>query len=162
MLQPLGFVLFLTCSMAKNKRPPFDLPEAGSELVAGYLTEYSGMRLGLFYLAEFVEVAVIAGLMTVLFFGGWALPWLSTNTIIGAIAPLLGEAFANIVCLLAQVAMFLTKVAGMIWLQMLIRWTLPRFRYDQLMDLCWKVILPLSIANIFATAFALLLLGEVA
>ena len=160
-LQPLGFVMFLTCSMARNKRPPFDLPEAGSELVAGYLTEYSGMRFGLFRLAELVEIAVIAGLTTSLFLGGWTVPWLSTDRIIAAIAPLLGEAFANVACLLAQVAMFIAKVVGMIWLQMLIRWSLPRFRYDQLMNLCWKVLLPLSIANIFATAGVLLLLGEV-
>ena len=159
-LQPLGFVLFLTCAMAANKRPPFDLPEAGSELVAGYLTEYSGMRFGLFYLSEFIQVAVVAGLMTSLFLGGWAVPWLSTDTIIGAIAPLFGEAFANIACMLIHLSMFIAKVMVMIWLQMLIRWSLPRFRYDQLMDLCWKLILPLSLANIFATAFGLLLLGE--
>ena len=104
---------------------------------------------------------MIAGVMTTLFLGGWAVPWLSTDSIVAAIAPLLGEAFANIVCLLVHVAMFISKVMLMIWLQMLIRWSLPRFRYDQLMDLCWKGILPLSIANIFATAFVLLLLGEV-
>jgi len=160
-LQPIGFVMFLTCSMARNRRPPFELSEAGSGLGAGYLTEYAGMRFALFRLAEFVEMAVIAGLTTSLFLGGWTVPWLSTDQIIGLIAPLLGDGFANAVCLLAQVAMFTAKVAGMIWLQMRIRWSLPRFRYDQLMNLCWKVILPLSIVNIFATAGVLVLLGEV-
>ena len=161
-LQPLGFVMFLTCVMAENKRPPFDLPEAESELIAGYFTEYSGMRFGLFYMAEFIEVVVIAGLMVALFLGGWALPWLSTETIIGAISPMLGEAVATILCMLLHVTTFIAKLVVMIWLQMLIRWSLPRFRYDQVMDLCWKVMLPLSIANIFATAALLLVLGEVA
>ena len=159
-LQPLGFVMFLTCAMAENKRPPFDQPEADSELVAGYLTEYSGMRFGLFYLAEFIQVVVIAGLMTALFLGGWTIPWLSTGQIVGAIAPLLGEGVATILCMLLHVSAFIGKMLAMIWLQMLIRWSLPRFRYDQVMDLCWKVILPLSLVNIFATAIVMLLLGE--
>ncbi len=81
-LQPLAFLLFLTCIMAENKRPPFDLPEGDSELVAGYLTEYSGMRFGLFYMAEFIEVVVIAGLVAALFLGGWAIPYLSQETIV--------------------------------------------------------------------------------
>lgn len=161
-LQPLGFVMFLTCIMAENKRPPFDLPEAESELVAGYFTEYSGMRFGLFYMAEFIEVVVIAGLMTSLFLGGWAIPLLSTEMIIAGIGSLLGEGLATILCALLHVGMFIAKMVFMIWLQMLIRWSLPRFRYDQLMDLCWKVMLPLSLLNIFATAAGLLLFGQVA
>jgi NADH-quinone oxidoreductase subunit H len=156
-LQPLAFLLFLTCIMAENKRPPFDLPEGDSELVAGYLTEYSGMRFGLFYLAEFVQVVVIGGVVTALFLGGWSVPYLPQESIIGAIAPLLGESFATVVCMLLHVATFFTKVAFMIWLQMLIRWSFPRFRYDQLMDLCWKVILPLSLLNIFVTAGGMLI-----
>ena len=155
--QPLGFLMFLTTIMAENKRPPFDLPEAESELIAGYHLEYSGMRFGLFFMAEFIEVVVIAGLMTTLFLGGWTLPWLSTDQIIGGIAPVLGTGFATGVCVLLHFATFLLKVIFMIWLQMLLRWTLPRFRYDQVMDLCWKILLPLSIANIFVTGFVLLL-----
>ena len=160
-LQPLGFLLFLTCIMAENKRPPFDLPEADSELVAGYVTEYSGMRFGLFYMAEFVEVVVIAGVVTALFLGGWAIPYLSQQTIIDSIGSLLGVGFATIVCMLLHVGCFFTKVAFMIWLQMLIRWSFPRFRYDQLMDLCWKVILPLSLLNVFLTAGGILLAERV-
>jgi len=160
-LQPLGFVLFLTCIMAENKRPPFDLPEAESELIAGYFTEYSGMRFGLFYMSEFIEVVVIAALVTAIFLGGWAVPYLSTETIIGGLTPALGTTAATIVCMVIHVVTFLVKVVVMIWLQMLIRWSMPRFRYDQVMDLCWKVILPLSVANVFVTALVMILLGEV-
>ncbi|MGH0035885.1 MAG: complex I subunit 1/NuoH family protein [Myxococcota bacterium] len=160
-LQPLGFVLFLTCIMAENKRPPFDLPEAESELIAGYFTEYSGMRFGLFYMSEFIEVVVIAALTTAIFLGGWALPFLSTGTIIGGLSGWVGETTATIACMVLHVVAFLLKVVVMIWFQMLIRWSLPRFRYDQVMDLCWKIILPLSVANVFATAFVMIWLGEV-
>jgi NADH-quinone oxidoreductase subunit H len=159
-LNPPAFIMFLTCIMAENKRPPFDLPESDSELVAGYLTEYSGMRFGLFYLAEFIQVIVIGGLMTAVFLGGWSIPWLSQTQIIGGIAPWLGTGVATAICMLAHVLSFFAKVVAMIWLQMLIRWSLPRFRYDQVMDLCWKIILPASLINIFATAFVLILLGE--
>ncbi len=156
-LQPLGFLMFLTCIMAENKRPPFDLPEADSELVAGYFTEYSGMRFGLFYMSEFVEVVVIAGLCTALFLGGWSIPYLPQDAIISGIASFFGTGLATLLCMLLHVGCFFTKVIVMIWLQMLIRWSFPRFRYDQLMDLCWKKILPLSLVNIFATAVVMLL-----
>ncbi len=155
--QPLAFIMFLTTIMAENKRPPFSLPEAESELIAGYFLEYSGMRFGLFFMSEFIEVVVIAGLMTTLFLGGWSIPYLSTETIIGAIAPVMSEGFATGLCILLHFATFMLKVVVMIWVQMLLRWSLPVFRYDQLMDLCWKIILPLSIANIFVTGFVILL-----
>jgi len=156
-LQPLGFIMFLTALMAENKRPPFDIPEAESELVAGYHMEYSGMRFGLFYTAEFLEVPVIGCIVTALFLGGWSIPYLSQETIIGAVAPSFGLGFATGLCLVLHVLTFLAKVVFMIWLQMLIRWTLPRFRYDQVMDLCWKVLLPLSLVNILVTGFVILL-----
>jgi NADH-quinone oxidoreductase subunit H len=159
-LQPLGFLLFLTCVMAENKRPPFDLPEAESELVAGYFTEYSGMRFGLFYMSEFIEVIVIAALVTALFLGGWSIPYVPQETIIAVVGGWFGEGLGTIVCMLVHVAAFFVKVLFMIWLQMLIRWSFPRFRYDQVMNLCWKGILPLSIANIFATALVMLLRGS--
>jgi NADH-quinone oxidoreductase subunit H len=155
--QPLGFLMFLTCIMAENKRPPFDTPEGESEIIAGYHLEYSGMRFGLFFMAEFIEILVIAGLMTTLFLGGWSVPWASTATIIGAISPIFGEGFATGVCVIVHFLAFMAKVVVMIWLQMALRWTLPRFRYDQVMDLCWKIILPLSIANVFVTGFVILL-----
>ncbi len=155
--QPLGFLMFLSTIMAENKRPPFDTPEGESEIIAGYHLEYSGMRFGLFFMAEFIEVLVIAGLMTTIFLGGWCVPWATTSTIIGAIAPTFGEGFATGVCVIVHFLAFMTKVVFMIWLQMALRWTLPRFRYDQVMDLCWKFILPLSIVNIFVTGAVILI-----
>jgi NADH-quinone oxidoreductase subunit H len=155
-LQPLGFIMFLTCIMAENKRPPFDMPEGESEIVAGYHTEYSGMRFGLFYMSEFIEVIVIAGLLATLFLGGWSIPWVSQAAIVGAIEPTFGAGTANGVAMVLHVLTFLAKLVAMIWFQMAIRWTLPRFRYDQVMDLCWKVMLPLSLANVFATGAVLL------
>jgi NADH-quinone oxidoreductase subunit H len=157
-LQPLAFVLFLTAIMAENKRPPFDLPEGESEIIAGYHLEYSGMRFGLFYMSEFIEVIVIAGLVATLFLGGWAVPYLSQETIISAISGPFNRDFATVLCMIVHFTVFMLKVIVMIWLQMALRWTLPRFRYDQVMDLCWKIILPLSIANIFLTGAVLLLM----
>lgn len=159
-LQPLGFLLFLTCMMAENKRPPFDSPEGESEIVAGYHLEYSGMRFGLFYTAEFLEVPVIAMIVTTLFLGGWSIPWLSTETLVAGVTPAFGAGVATALTMALHVGSFLLKTIVLIWLQMAIRWTLPRMRYDQVMDLCWKMILPLSIANIFVTAFAILLVQE--
>jgi NADH-quinone oxidoreductase subunit H len=160
LLQPLAFILFLTCIMAENKRPPFDAPEGESELVAGYHMEYSGMRFGLFYTAEFLEVPVIGTIVTSLFLGGWSIPWLSTAEIIGGISGVFGHGFATGVCIVMHVLSFLLKVVVMIWLQMALRWTLPRFRYDQVMDLCWKMILPLSIANVFVTGLVILVMDS--
>jgi NADH-quinone oxidoreductase subunit H len=155
----VGFILFLCCIMAENKRPPFDAPEGESEIVAGYHMEYSGMRFGLFYTAEFLEVPVIGMIVTTLFLGGWSIPYLSQGTIIGGVSQVFGVGFATGLCMILHVVAFLVKVIVMIWLQMALRWTLPRFRYDQVMDLCWKMILPLSILNVFATGAVILLLG---
>ncbi len=156
-VQPLAFVMFMTCIMAENKRPPFDAPEGESEIIAGYFMEYSGMRFGLFYMSEFIEVVVIGGLLTAVFLGGWSIPYLSKDTLIGGLTPTMGAGLATAVTMIAHVATFLLKVVVMIWLQMQIRWTLPRFRYDQIMDLCWKIVLPLSLVNIFVTGAVILL-----
>jgi NADH-quinone oxidoreductase subunit H len=157
-LQPLAFVMFLTAVMAENKRPPFDTPEGESEIIAGYHLEYSGMRFGLFYMSEFIEVIVIAAVITALFLGGWSVPYLPQQTIIAGVGGLFGTGFATGLCIVIHFATFMAKVLAMIWLQMALRRTLPRFRYDQVMDLCWKVLLPLSIANIFVTALVILLM----
>ena len=154
--QPLGFLMFLTTIMAENKRPPFDTPEGESEIIAGFHLEYSGMRFGLFYMSEFIEVVVIAGLIATLFLGGWSVPWLPQATIIGTVSRIFNVEFATGLCAILHFLTFMLKVVVMIWLQMAIRWTLPRFRYDQVMDLCWKILLPLSIANIFVTGAVLL------
>ncbi|MDJ0846928.1 MAG: NADH-quinone oxidoreductase subunit H [Myxococcota bacterium] len=155
--QPLAFAMFLTAIMAENKRPPFDLPEGESELVAGYHTEYSGMRFGLFFMSEFIQVVVIAGLVATLFLGGWSVPWLPQETLIGFVSPAMGEGFATGLCVIVHFVTFMAKVVVMIWVQMTLRWTLPRFRYDQVMDLCWKILLPLSIANIVVTGAVMLM-----
>src|SRR5262245_5623470 len=157
--QPLAFLMFLAAIMAENKRPPFDTPEGESEIIAGFHLEYSGMRFGLFYMSEFIEVVVIAGLVATLFLGGWAVPWLSTDAIIRGVGSTFGTGFATGLCMLLHFLCFMAKVVVMIWLQMALRWTLPRFRYDQVMDLCWKILLPLSIANVFVTGFVMLLVG---
>jgi NADH-quinone oxidoreductase subunit H len=154
--QPLAFVMFLAAIMAENKRPPFDTPEGESEIIAGYHLEYSGMRFGLFFMSEFIEIIVIAGLVATIFLGGWAVPFLSTQTIIDGVSSIFGIGFATGLCIIIHFATFLVKVFIMIWVQMLLRWSLPRFRYDQVMSLCWKIILPLSIANIFVTGLVIL------
>jgi NADH-quinone oxidoreductase subunit H len=101
-------------------------------------------------------VPVIGALVTALFLGGWSIPFLPQETILGGVTSVFGAGLATIVCIALHVGSFLAKVIFMIWFQMLIRWTLPRFRYDQVMNLCWKVLLPLSLANIFATGLVLL------
>jgi NADH-quinone oxidoreductase subunit H len=155
-LQPLGFAMFLCAIMAENKRPPFDLPEGESEIIAGYHLEYSGMRFGLFYMSEFIEIVVIAGIMATIFLGGWSVPYLPQEAIIAGVGSVFGTGFATGLCMLIHFLTFMVKLVAMIWLQMALRWTLPRFRYDQVMDLCWKILLPLSIANIFITGVVML------
>ncbi len=157
--QPLGFLMFLTAIMAENKRPPFDIPEGESEIIAGYHLEYSGMRFGLFFMSEFIGIIIIAALTATIFLGGWTFPWWSTAEIIDLISTFMGVGFATGLCMLIHFSMFMLKVFFMIWVQMLLRWSLPRFRYDQVMSLCWKILLPLSIANIFVTGLVLLLVN---
>jgi NADH-quinone oxidoreductase subunit H len=142
--------------MAENKRPPFDVPEGESEIIAGYHLEYSGMRFGLFYTAEFLEVPVIGAIVATLFLGGWAIPFLSKDDLITTLTGVFGIGAATGLTMILHVVTFFAKVIVMIWLQMQIRWSMPRFRYDQVMDLCWKIMLPLSLANIFVTAIGLL------
>ena len=156
-LQPLGFFMFMAASIAENKRIPFDAPEAESELVAGYFTEYSGLKFGMFFMAEFIEMVTIGALMTILFFGAWQIPFLSTATLL-SLFEFLGTTGANIVVMLLHIGVFFAKVVFFIWLQMTIRWTLPRFRYDQIMKLGWKILLPLSLANILVTGIVILAL----
>jgi NADH-quinone oxidoreductase subunit H len=151
--QPLAFILFLTAGIAATKRIPFDTPEGESEII-GYFVEYSGMKFGMFLMTDMVETTVIAGLCTSLFLGGWQVPYLYAEgfhfpwgTMI-ALSPLTVTVF--------QVGSFVTKVAVMIFFLMLIRWTLPRFRYDQAMRLGWLGLFPLSILNILLTGLVLL------
>jgi len=155
--QPLGFLIFLCCGIAESKRVPFDMPEGESELIAGYFTEYSGMKYLMFFMTDFAEVAVIAGLVTTLFFGGWQVPFLMSGGFHfpGGATLLLPQ----LLVVLLQVAAFMVKVLFFCWLQVLVRWTLPRLRYDQLMWFGWKGLLPLSLANVLATATIVLAIG---
>jgi len=150
--QPFAAILFLTAAIAENKRIPFDLPEAESELIAGHLTEYSAMKMVLFMFAEFIEIAIIGALFTTLFLGGYNLPWLTDAGFVfpgGATFELGHGAVVTI-----QVVTFLAKVFLLCSFQILIRWTLPRFRWDQLLGFAWKFLLPLSIANLVVTPVA--------
>jgi len=160
-LQPLPFFMFLTALMAENKRAPFDTPEGESEIVAGYFIEYSGMKFGLYMMGEWIEVVVISALLTAMFLGGWSLPWVNEASMIASWTPVLGENMANRAAMVLAVHVFLIKVIVLIWFQMLIRWSMPRFRYDQVMNLGWKILLPLSLANIVITALGILIVQEV-
>ena len=150
--QPLAAILFLTAGIAENKRIPFDLPEAESELISGYFTEYSAMKQGMFMLSEFIEIAIIAALFVTLFLGGYNLPWMTDAGFVlpgGAILEL-GHGWVVVIQLLT----FLAKVVLLCSFQILVRWTLPRFRWDQLLRFAWKFMLPLAIANLVVTAVA--------
>jgi NADH-quinone oxidoreductase subunit H len=151
--QPLGFLLFLTAGIASTKRAPFDFPEGESEII-GYNVEYSGMKFGMFLMADFVETVVIAGLTTALFLGGWQVPWLFAEGF--RLPGGLTLALPGLVVVGLQVTAFVTKVVLMIWFLMLVRWTLPRFRYDQAMRLGWLGLLPLAVLNLLVTAAVLL------
>jgi NADH-quinone oxidoreductase subunit H len=154
--QPLGFIIFFVAGIAESKRIPFDLPESESELIAGYFTEYSGSKHLMFMMADFVEVVLVAALVTTLFFGGWQVPWLGREGFAfpwGAAIALPSWAVA-----LLQVTAFALKLVFFTWLQIVVRWTLPRFRYDQLMRLGWQGLLPLSLANVVVSALAVVLL----
>ena len=157
-LQPVGFFMFLAASIAENKRIPFDAPEAESELVAGYFTEYSGLKFGMFFMSEFIEMVTIGAIVTILFFGAWHIPFLSSATLLSWL-DFLGTNWATLALMLIHIGVFFAKVIFFIWFQMTIRWTLPRFRYDQIMKLGWKILLPLSLANILITGLVILIVN---
>ncbi|MFQ5772287.1 MAG: NADH-quinone oxidoreductase subunit H, partial [bacterium] len=154
-VQPLGFLLFLTVGIAETKRIPFDPPEGESEII-GYFLEYSGMGFGMYFLTDFIETVMIAAITVTLFFGGWQVPFLTPE---GFQFPWGWQwLLANWAVALLQVAGFIVKVIFFLWLQMTIRWTLPRFRYDQVMRLGWKFILPISLVNILITGLIIVLI----
>lgn len=145
--QPLGFLIFLICAFAECNRTPFDLPEAESELVAGYHTEYSSMKLGFYLFAEYINMFISSVIMSTLFFGGYDVPFVND----AAVADSWGNWLA-----LAQYAVLMIKVLCFIFLFMWVRWTIPRFRYDQLMRLGWQVLIPLALFNMLASGAAIL------
>jgi NADH-quinone oxidoreductase subunit H len=153
--QPFAFLLFFAAGIAESKRVPFDLPESESELISGYYTEYSGGKQAAFMFSDFAEIVLVSALVVTMFFGGWQIPFLGRE---GFVFPSGGRvALPHLVIVVSQVVAFLAKVLFFCWLQILVRWTLPRFRYDQLMRLGWKVLLPLSLANVVVTSAVILL-----
>jgi NADH-quinone oxidoreductase subunit H len=144
--QPLTFLIFLICSFAELNRTPFDLAECESELIGGYHTEYSSMKMGFYLFAEYANMFVSSTILAVLFFGGYNYPgmgWVLENW---------GVNIANVI----GMAVLFTKLCGFIFFIMWVRWTIPRFRYDQLMHLGWRVLIPLAIVNIMITGVVLL------
>jgi NADH-quinone oxidoreductase subunit H len=137
-VQPLGFLIYMTAGVAETNRAPFDFPEAEQELVAGYHTEYSSMSFAMFFLAEYINMVTVSAVATDLFLGGWHGPFLPES---------LGWIW------------FLIKVGALLFFYVWMRWTLPRYRYDQLMAFGWKVLLPLSVVNLLATAAGVLYFG---
>lgn len=151
--QPLGAILFYAATFAESNRTPFDLPEGEAELVAGFHTEYGGFKFNLFFIGEYGHMLVASGLMVTFFFGGYQLPfvtpqevlgWIQAHVASGNLAAILNGLFHHVV--------FLAKVAVFLWIFIHVRWTLPRFRYDQLMELGWKTMLPWALANTIMTA----------
>ncbi|HTX17964.1 MAG TPA: NADH-quinone oxidoreductase subunit NuoH [Bacteroidota bacterium] len=144
---PISFITFVVASFAETNRLPFDLPEAEPELVGGYHTEYSGMKFGLFFLAEYANMITASAIITTLYLGGWQCP------LVGHIG------ISPLVVALLQVVAFMLKVGVVLLFFIVVRWTIPRFRYDQLMNIGWKIMLPLSIANILVTGLVMLING---
>lgn len=152
--QPLGFVIFLTCAFAECNRTPFDLPECETELIGGYHTEYSSMKLGFYLFSEYINMFVSSAVISTLYFGGFHYPgmgWVA-NALTGSLGAVAGH---NVATLIGVGALF-TKIFFFIFFFMWVRWTIPRFRYDQLMNLGWKSLIPLSILNIVVTGAGLL------
>jgi NADH-quinone oxidoreductase subunit H len=158
-LQPFAATLFLAAAIAENKRIPFDLPEAESELIAGYFTEYSGMKMGLFMFAEFIQIAIVGALFVTLFLGGYNLPWMTDQGFVLPGGRVIELSHGLVVGM--QVAVFLTKVFVICSFQILIRWSLPRFRYDQVLKFAWKFMFPLALANLIVTAISVWFLRTV-
>jgi NADH-quinone oxidoreductase subunit H len=144
--QPVAFITFFVAAFAETNRLPFDLPEAEPELVGGFHTEYTGLKFGLFFLAEYANMITASAVITTLFLGGWHIPFASEIGLSGMVLDI------------AQIGAFLLKVALIVMFFIAIRWTLPRFRYDQLMNLGWKVMLPLALLNVVVTAAVLLII----
>jgi len=150
--QPVGFLIFLVSGIAENNRAPFDLPEAESELVAGFHTEYSGMRWSLFFMAEYAAMVVVSAVAVTVYLGGWYFPFVYRLTE--------AKGYHNLYVIVSLLA-FILKVLGVLYLYFWLRWTLPRFRYDQLMDIGWKWLIPSSLINIALSGLAIFLVQAV-
>ncbi len=167
--QPLGAILLFTAMFAEANRLPFDLPEAEGELVAGYHTEYAGFKFNMFFIGEYGHMLVASALLVIFYFGGYTLwPWITPETVLHKVAPAgawLNQAFnlnattwTNVLAAFVLHVVLLTKIVFVLWIFIWVRWTLPRFRYDQLMDLGWRKMLPWALFNTVATAVVILLM----
>jgi len=151
-LQPIVFIVLWVCTFAETNRLPFDLPEGESELVAGYHTEYSGMTFGMFMLGEYAAMVAASAFLATLFLGGYNIPFLSEETLRQLFLDQgLHLTLASAATALLQFACLILKICFFMWVFVWVRWTLPRFRYDQLMDLGWKILLPIGVANVVGT-----------
>ncbi len=148
--QPLGFFIFLVCAFAECNRTPFDLPEAENELIGGYHAEYSSMKLGFYLFSEYINMFISSAVMASLYFGGYDIPFVSEAA---------WGLSANIMALIG-VAVLMAKIVFFLFLFMWVRWTIPRFRYDQLMNLGWKSLIPLALANMLITGAVVLFLNK--
>lgn len=151
-LQPIGFIVFLVCAFAETNRTPFDLPEAENELIGGYHSEYSSMKLGFFLFAEYINIFIISVIISTLYFGGYDIPFVND-------AQLAESVGMNWMAALHFLSLFI-KACFFIFVFMWVRWTIPRFRYDQLMDLGWKKLLPLALLNMLITGLVILLMNN--
>jgi NADH-quinone oxidoreductase subunit H len=151
-MQPLGFLIFLVCVFAECNRTPFDLPEAESELNMGYHQEYSSLKLGFFLFSEYINMIVSSAVMATLFFGGYDIPFVDETA--------LSAAWGNNIVAILGILMLLSKIVFFLFLFMWVRWTIPRFRYDQLMDLGWRKMIPLALANMLITGVVTLWLNS--
>lgn len=147
--QPIAFAIFLVAAFAETNRLPFDLPESETELVGGYHTEYSSMKFALFFMGEYASMIAGSAMMVTLFFGGWTLPLFGLNTV--------PQADASLWLGVAHIFIFVAKILVLMAIFIWVRWMLPRFRYDQLMDLGWRRFIPLALVNIVVTAVVLFL-----
>lgn len=155
-VQPVAFVLFFAAGVAETKRIPFDLPEGESELAAGFHISYGSMKFAMFFLGEYMEVVILGGLLVTFFLGGWTLPIYDAAGNWGIHIEMLNFhwhwfALPHWLHVFVTVGVFLAKLVAVCWFQLMIRWTLPKFRYDQIMDLCWRYITPLALANVVVT-----------
>jgi NADH-quinone oxidoreductase subunit H len=160
-VQPAAFILFFVAGVAETKRIPFDLPEGESELAAGFHIAYGSMKFAMFFLGEYMEVVILSGLLVTFFLGGWTVPGLTVSGLAvhwESLGIHWTHEMAHWAVLLLQMLVFVVKVVVVCWFQLMIRWTLPKFRYDQIMDLCWRYIAPLALANIALTAVVLKLI----
>jgi NADH-quinone oxidoreductase subunit H len=155
-LMPVSAFIFMTSLFAETNRQPFDMPESEADLVGGFHTEYGAFKWGLFFVAEYAHMLIGSGVFTLLFLGGWnPLPWVSLADLVGWLAAVLPFATQPIFVGVLSIGIFLLKVLALIFFFMWVRWTIPRFRYDQVMEIGWKKLLPLAIANLLVYAIAI-------